>query len=97
VVASRRKTTQIDDRTETFANMHQTQLKLNPEKCVFGVQKGKVLGCLVSVKEIKADEGLGPNLMRGRGKSIGGDLDVDDESSKQNVEPLQSLHHSSIG
>jgi hypothetical protein len=29
---------------------------------------------------------------------IGGDLDVDDEGSEQNVEPLQSLHHrSSIG
>jgi hypothetical protein len=34
--------------------MHSRQLKLNPEKWVFGVQKGKVLGCLVCVKEIKA-------------------------------------------
>jgi hypothetical protein len=34
--------------------MHSTQLKLNPEKCVFGVQKGKVLGCLVCVKGIEA-------------------------------------------
>jgi hypothetical protein len=39
--ASRRKATQIDDLAEIFTNM---QLKLNPEKCVFGVQKGKVLG-----------------------------------------------------
>jgi hypothetical protein len=30
--------------------MCRAQLKLNPEKCVFGVQKGKVLGCLVYVK-----------------------------------------------
>jgi hypothetical protein len=30
-------------------------LKLNPEKCVFSVSRGKVLGCLVSVKGIKAN------------------------------------------
>jgi hypothetical protein len=34
-----------------------------------------------------------PDLSRGRGKSIGRDLDIDDEGSKQNFEPLQSLHH----
>jgi hypothetical protein len=28
---------------------------------------------------------------------IGGDLNVDDEGSEQNFEPLQSLHHYSIG
>jgi hypothetical protein len=55
VVASRKKETQIHDLAETFANMHKTQLKLNPEKCVFGVRKGKVLGCLVPVKGIKAN------------------------------------------
>jgi hypothetical protein len=35
--------------------MRRAQLKLNPEKCVFGVSRGKVLGCLVSVKGIKAN------------------------------------------
>jgi c-di-AMP phosphodiesterase-like protein len=35
--------------------MRGAQLKLNLEKCVFGVQKGKVLGCLVSMKGIKAN------------------------------------------
>jgi hypothetical protein len=37
VVASRKKETQIQDLAETFANMRKAQLKLNPEKCVFGV------------------------------------------------------------
>jgi hypothetical protein len=55
VVASRKKETQIQDLVETFANMHKAQLKLNPEKCVFDVRKGKVLGCLVSVKGIEAN------------------------------------------
>jgi hypothetical protein len=34
--------------------MHGAQLKLNLEKCVFGMQREKVLGCLVSVKGIEA-------------------------------------------
>jgi hypothetical protein len=39
-----------------------------------------------------------PNLPRGTGKSIGGDLDVDDEGSEQRqFEPMQSLHHGSVG
>jgi hypothetical protein len=40
---------------ETFANFRQAGLKLNPEKCVFGVKKGKFLGCLVSTKGIEAN------------------------------------------
>jgi hypothetical protein len=36
-------------------NMHESWLKLNPEKCVFRVTRGKVLGCLVSTKGIKAN------------------------------------------
>jgi hypothetical protein len=37
VVASKKKITQIDDLAETFTNMCGAQLKLKPEKCVFGV------------------------------------------------------------
>jgi hypothetical protein len=42
---------------------------------------------------VASDERLGPDLPRGRGKSIGEDLNVDNEGSEQNFEPLQSLHH----
>jgi hypothetical protein len=28
---------------------------LNPEKCVFGIHKGKVLGCLISTKGIEVN------------------------------------------
>jgi hypothetical protein len=35
--------------------MREARLKLNPEKCIFGITKGKVLGCLVSMKDIKAN------------------------------------------
>jgi hypothetical protein len=35
--------------------MHETRLKVTPDKCVFGVTKGKVLDCLVSMKGIRAN------------------------------------------
>jgi hypothetical protein len=44
VVASRKKETQLYDLAKTFANMLKAQLKLNLEKCVFGVSRGKVFG-----------------------------------------------------
>jgi hypothetical protein len=41
---------------------------------------------------------MSPDLPSGTGKSIGGDLDVDDEGSEQRrFKPVQSLHHGSIG
>jgi hypothetical protein len=35
--------------------MRRAGLKLNVEKCVFGVTKGKILGCLISAKKIEAN------------------------------------------
>jgi hypothetical protein len=55
VVVSKKKETYIVDLAETFANMREVKLKLNLEKCVFGITKGKVLGCLVSMKGIEAN------------------------------------------
>jgi hypothetical protein len=40
--------------------MREAKLKLNPEKCVFGITRGKVLGCLISMKGIAAN----PNKIR---------------------------------
>jgi hypothetical protein len=55
VVVSKKRENYITDLAETFANMHEARLKLNLEKCIFGIAKGKVLGCLVSTKGIKAN------------------------------------------
>jgi hypothetical protein len=55
IVKSAKQENHIADLQETFANFRQTGLKLNPEKCVFGVKKVKFLGCLVSMKGIKAN------------------------------------------
>jgi hypothetical protein len=54
VVASKKRALYISDLTETFTNMREVKLKLNPEKCIFGVTFGRVLGCLVSTKGIEA-------------------------------------------
>ena len=44
VVKTKNKETLIPDLQETFANLRKINLKLNPEKCVFGVPSGKLLG-----------------------------------------------------
>jgi ribonuclease HI len=54
IVKSMKQENHIADLQETFANFRQAGLKLNLEKCVFGVKKGKLLGCLVSTKGIEA-------------------------------------------
>jgi hypothetical protein len=55
VVKSIHKGDHIGDLAETFANLRAANLKLNPEKCVFRIHKGKVLGCLVSTKGLEAN------------------------------------------
>ena len=55
VVISATRQDHISDLAEAFTNLREANLSLNPEKCVFGVHKGKVLGCLVSTKGIEAN------------------------------------------
>jgi hypothetical protein len=55
IVKSTKQENHIADLQETFANFRKTGLKLNLEKCVFGVKKGKFLECLVSTKGIEAN------------------------------------------
>jgi phage FluMu protein gp41 len=55
VVKSVQRRDHIRDLAETFANLKAMNLRLNPEKCVIGIHKGKVLRCLVSTKGIEAN------------------------------------------
>ena len=48
VVKTAERSTLLADLKETFANLREYQIRLNPEKCVFGVPSGKLLGYLVS-------------------------------------------------
>jgi hypothetical protein len=53
---------------------------------------------LLIKSETLVDNRMSPDLLRGTGKSIGGDLNVDDEGSEQcRFEPVQSLHNGSVG
>ena len=55
VIISAARRDHISDLAETFANLRNANLSLNPEKCVFGVHRGKILGCLVSTKGIEGN------------------------------------------
>ena len=55
VIKSKEKATLIDDLRETFENLRKFRIKLNPDKCTFGVPAGKLLGFLVSSRGIEVD------------------------------------------
>ena len=55
VIKSRKEETLIDDLRETFDNLRVYKMMLNPEKCIFGVPVGKLLGFLVSNRGIEAN------------------------------------------
>ena len=43
-VKSKKELAYLDDLKETFATLKAHQMRLNPNKCVFGVASGKFLG-----------------------------------------------------
>ena len=55
VIKSQVKEDLISDLSKTFANLRRFRWKLNPEKCVFGVPLGKLLGFIVSYRGIEAN------------------------------------------
>ena len=55
MVKTKDKATLILNLDKTFANLRKINLKLNPEKCVFGVPSGKLLGFFVSHQGIEAN------------------------------------------
>ena len=48
LVKSRREEDHLDDLRETFNTLCSYNIKLNPDKCAFGVMVGKFLGFMVS-------------------------------------------------
>jgi hypothetical protein len=55
VVKTRNSSTLIDDLEETFASLCEYRWNLNPNKCVFGVPSGKLLGFIISQRGIEAN------------------------------------------
>ena len=77
MVKSREARSLIQDLEETFASLRQVDLRLNPEKCVFGVPSGKLLGFLVSHRGIEAN----PEKVK----------IMEDMSPPQNLKDMQKL------
>ena len=55
VVTSHERDQHVADIEELFATIAKYKLKLNPEKCVFGVEAGKFLGFLLTERGIEAN------------------------------------------
>jgi hypothetical protein len=55
MVKTREGSTIVEDLTLVFGKLRATRTKLNPEKCIFGVSRGKLLGFLVSYRGIEAN------------------------------------------
>ena len=55
VVKSKRADHLIADLEQTFMKLQVNGIKLNPEKCVFGVPRGMLLGFIVSERGIEAN------------------------------------------
>jgi hypothetical protein len=55
VVKTKKIDTLLDDLKETFANLRCYCMKLNPEKCTFGVPARQLLGYIISQRGIEAN------------------------------------------
>jgi len=55
VVTSEKEDQYVADLEELFATIARYNLKLNPEKCVFGVEEGKFLGFVLTERGIEAN------------------------------------------
>ena len=54
VVKSKRADQGIANLEQTFVKLRANGIKLNPEKCIFGVPRGVLLGFVISEHDIKA-------------------------------------------
>ena len=55
VIKSKHVETLVDDLRLMFDNLRAYDIKLNPEKCVFGMPAGKLLGFIISGRGIEAN------------------------------------------
>jgi hypothetical protein len=55
VVKTRNSDTLIADLEETFASLRKYRWKLNPNKCIFSIAAGKLLGFIISHRGIEAN------------------------------------------
>ena len=78
LVKSKEEDHHLDDLRETFKTLRLYRMKLNPNKCVFGVSLGKFLGFMVVQWSIKAN----PNEIQA----------ILEMSPPKNIKEVQSLN-----
>lgn len=60
VVKSKPTDQVVADLEQTFMKLLANDIKLNPEKCVFRVPRGMLLGFIVSKRDIKTESAIKP-------------------------------------
>jgi hypothetical protein len=55
IVMSKKANQLVADLEKTFMKLQANDIKLNPEKCVFGVPRGMLLGFIISKHVIEAN------------------------------------------
>ena len=55
ITKSKQATEHAADLRKTFITLQEHQMRLNPDKCVFGVTRGKCLGFLMDERGIEAN------------------------------------------
>ena len=63
VLTTRTEDSLIADLRKVFAALNEYRIKLNPDKCVFGVPAGELLGYLVSSRGIEANPEKVQNIL----------------------------------
>jgi hypothetical protein len=55
IVKTRQDSSLIANLEETFTNLRRFNIRLNPEKCTFGVPRGKLLGYIITKRGIEVN------------------------------------------
>jgi hypothetical protein len=55
VLKTQQSSSLIVDLEETFTNLRCFNIRLNPEKCTFGVPRGKLLGYIITKRGLEAN------------------------------------------
>ena len=99
LVKSLREDDHLDDLRETFDTLRSFNMKLNPNKCAFGVTAGKFLGFMVSqkgievnLKKVRAIMELGPPRMVKELQSLNDELRTQGPLGKCRQDGSQKCH-----
>ncbi|XP_057444228.1 uncharacterized protein LOC130736409 [Lotus japonicus] len=63
IVKSTKSSDHGDDLKEAFAQLRKNRMKLNPEKCSFGIQGGKFLGFMITSRGIEVNPDKGKAIL----------------------------------